>query len=101
MRRAMRSAGELSELGAGPKSVLLQECGRTIANAGPHSSPGGLRIAVDDLGTRLFIAQLPLKDFPIDTLKIDRSYLGYAAGNQRLASGQSHCGVGRRPSSYG
>ncbi|ADZ71476.1 putative bifunctional diguanylate cyclase/phosphodiesterase [Polymorphum gilvum] len=56
------------------ESVLLNEDSRSVARALSILSEAGVSIALDDFGTG-FASLTHLRDFPIDSIKIDRSFI--------------------------
>jgi diguanylate cyclase (GGDEF)-like protein len=56
------------------EGVFLSTTSDTVLNACKVLKQGGVRIAFDDFGTG-FASLTHLRDFPVDTIKIDRSFI--------------------------
>lgn len=64
------------------EGVFLSATSDAVLNACNVLNQGGVRIAFDDFGTG-FASLTHLRDFPVDTIKIDRSFI------TRLGKGQN------------
>ena len=89
---ADRVARALSTSGLPPGLLELEITESVVMNAAPEAirmmrqlKELGVRIAIDNFGTG-FSSLAYLKDYPIDALKVDRSFIGDIFRNERIAS---------------
>jgi EAL domain-containing protein (putative c-di-GMP-specific phosphodiesterase class I) len=68
------------------EGVFLSTASDAVLNACKVLKQGGVRIAFDDFGTG-FASLTHLRDFPVDTIKIDRSFI------TRLEQGQNTAAI--------
>jgi diguanylate cyclase (GGDEF)-like protein/PAS domain S-box-containing protein len=65
--------------------VFLERGSRFVGRALHKLSTAGVRISLDDFGTG-HSSLSHLRDFPVDVLKIDRSFVSQMVGNEGIAS---------------